>query len=890
MNKTAIKNFAIYARNKLIEETTYKAGMYGVTADGIAEPLPQSTADMKIFDIGTKNYAEVSGTELHQREALVREIQSRAASSDYRTAFDSVIEEVSYTWFNRMIAIRFMEVNDYLPSGVRVLSSDDSAKSEPDIVTEPFDAELDFTEKEQELILQCKDDNRLDELFRMLFIKQCNALHDILPELFEKTDDYTELLLTISFTDKDGVVRHLVDDISEGDFDVSSRDDDGNMTGQFEIIGWLYQYYISDKHDEVVDPLKGKKIKKEDIPAATQLFTTDWVVKYMVDNSLGRYWIERNPQSRLADKLQFFVIPKDGNIEYIDEKIEPDRLTFFDPCMGSGHILVYAFDVLMEIYLECGYSERDAAVSVAENNLFGLDIDKRAYQLAYFSLMMKVRSHNRRALSKGVRCNVAVIEESNSIESFYCSGLTDYAEQNRTGEYLVKLYKDATETGSMLRPESVDIEGFSRYIDDIEQRDDQIDFDGVSWLENTLPLLKKLIEQHEILTGRYSVVCTNPPYMNKYDANLKKFVKDNYKEYSSDLFSIFIYRNFDFCVENGYSALMTPNVWMFIKSYEQLRRYIVENKSITTLIQMAKGAFFKEATVDICTFVLKNSKVEEKGLYIRLEDFKGDMEVQKEKVLEALGNKNCGYFYESDEKNFTKIPGMPIAYWVSEKIQEDFINGKELGSIVCPCQGMATTNNERFLRIWYEVDHCRIGFLLNSEDDTLKGFKWFPYNKGGEYRKWYGNNDYIVNFENKGEEICNYIDSHSKVNHKGRVINRDKYFKECITWSKISSGKAAFRYKTKGFIFDVAGTSIFGENRSLSILIGFLNSKLVELFLNALSPTLNYEVGHINSVPIITSVFNNEEVVILVTNSIELSKSDWDAFETSWDFKRHPLI
>ena len=886
MNKTAIKNFAIYARNKLIEETTYKAGMYGVTADGIAEPLPQSTADMKIFDIGTKNYAEVSGTELHQREALVREIQSRAASSDYRTAFDSVIEEVSYTWFNRMIAIRFMEVNDYLPSGVRVLSSDDSAKLEPDIVTEPFDAELDFTEKEQELILQCKDDNRLDELFRMLFIKQCNALHDILPELFEKTDDYTELLLTISFTDKDGVVRHLVDDISEGDFDVSSRDDDGNMTGQFEIIGWLYQYYISDKHDEVVDPLKGKKIKKEDIPAATQLFTTDWVVKYMVDNSLGRYWIERNPQSRLADKLQFFVIPKDGNIEYIDEKIEPDRLTFFDPCMGSGHILVYAFDVLMEIYLECGYSERDAAVSIAENNLFGLDIDKRAYQLAYFSLMMKVRSHNRRALSKGVRCNVAVIEESNSIESFYCSGLTDDAEQNRTGEYLVELYKDAKETGSMLRPEILDIEGFSRYIEEIEQRDDQIDFDGVPWLENTLPLVKKLAAQHEILTGRYSVVCTNPPYMNKYDANLKKFVKDNYKEYSSDLFSIFIYRNFDFCVENGYSALMTPNVWMFIKSYEQLRRYIVENKSIITLIQMAKGAFFKEATVDICTFVLKNSKVEEKGLYIRLEDFKGDMEVQKEKVLEALENKNCGYFYESDEKNFIKIPGMPIAYWVSDKCIKTFEVGNLLGSISSPKTGMTTGDNNRFLRMWYEVDVNKSKFDANSSVDAKASLKkWFSYCKGGGYMKWYGYNEYVINWENDGYEIKNNIKENGM--KAASVRSEALYFKQFITWSAVTSGKFSCRISQKGALFDSGGSSIKVDNQ-IYYIMALLNSTIGQFYLDINNATINYQPGDIANIPVIT--MNEDSISVLVNDCINNAKYDWDAFETSWDFKRHPLI
>lgn len=879
MNKTAIKNFAIYARNKLIEETTYKAGMYGVTADGIAEPLPQSTADMKIFDIGTKNYAEVSGTELHQRGALVREIQSRAASSDYRTAFDSVIEEVAYTWFNRVIAIRFMEVNDYLPSGVRVLSSDDSAKSEPDIVTKTFEAELDFTEKEQEFILQCKDDNRLDELFRMLFIKQCNALHDILPELFEKTDDYTELLLTISFTDKDGVVRHLVDDINEGDFDVSSRDDDGNMTGQFEIIGWLYQYYISDKHDEIVNIYKGT-VKKEDIPAATQLFTTDWVVKYMVDNSLGRYWIERNPQSRLADKLQLFVTPKDGNIEYIDEKIEPDRLTFFDPCMGSGHILVYAFDVLMEIYLECGYSERDAAVSIAENNLFGLDIDKRAYQLAYFSLMMKVRSHNRRALSRGVRCNVAVIEESNVIEGFCCNGLTDDAKQNRTGEYLVDLYKDAKETGSMLRPESVDIECFSRYIDDIEQRDEQINFVSMSWLENTLPLIKCFIRQTRILEGRYSVVCTNPPYLNKYNTHLKKFVKDTYKDYSGDLFSVFMYRNFDFCIENGYCAFMTPFVWMFIKTYENLRQYIIENKSISTLVQMEYSAY-EEATVPICSFVLKNGAQTSKGLYFKLSDFKGGMQIQKEKVLEALENKNCGYFYESDEKNFIKIPGMPIAYWFNDQIMYIYKNGTALGELAAPRKGNSTSDNNRFLRLWYEVAIYKINFkktkiVLQESIDK----RWYPYNKGGGYRKWYGYNEYIIDWYNDAYEIRQI---------KSAVIANYQYFmKPGLTWSTLSSKNFSIRWFDEGYIFDNGGCCIFDLDEKRRYVIALLNSNVFKFIFSQLNPTLNFQSGEVAKFPVIYKPDN--EIDALAQHNVTLSKAEYDCFETSWDFKRHPLI
>ena len=381
MNKTAIKNFAVWAREKLIDDIKYKAKMIGITDEGIAEKLPQSTSDLHFYDVGTKDYSKISGVEIEQREALVKTIRTRERSyENYQEAFENVIEEVAYTWFNRLIAIRFMEVNDYLPSGVRVLSSENKDKNEPDFVTKPFETDLEFTSDEYDKIIKLKDENKLDELFRMLFIKQCNKLYEILPELFEKTNDYSELLLTISFTDTDGIIYHLVHDIKDVYFRINDEmyNEKGKIKadGQVEIIGWLYQYYISKKHEEVIDPLHGKTIKKADIPAATQLFTTDWVVRYMVDNSLGRYWIERNPQSKLAEKLEFFVTPKNGKIQYIDEKISPTDLTFFDPCVGSGHILVYAFDVLMEIYREAGYSDRDAALSIVENNLFGMDIDE----------------------------------------------------------------------------------------------------------------------------------------------------------------------------------------------------------------------------------------------------------------------------------------------------------------------------------------------------------------------------------------------------------------------------------------------------------------------------------------------------------------------------------
>lgn len=885
MNKTAIRKFAEWAREKLISDIKYKAGTIGITENGVAEKLPQSTSDLHFYDIGTKEYAEVSGIEIKQREALVKAIETRERSyKNYQEAFENVVEEVAYTWFNRLIAIRFMEVNNYLPSGVRVLSSENKAKKEPDFVTSPFDTDLEFTPHEQDKILQLKDENKLDELFRMLFIKQCNQLHSVLPQLFEKTDDYSELLLTISFTDTDGILHHLVNDIEEADFDIESEDENEKHNGQVEIIGWLYQYYISKKHDEIVNIYKGT-VKKADIPAATQLFTTDWVVRYMVDNSLGRYWIERNPQSKLAEKLEFFVTPKNGEIQYVDEKINPTDLTFFDPCMGSGHILVYAFDVLMEIYREVGYSDRDAAVSIVENNLFGMDIDKRAYQLAYFAVMMKARSYNRRALTRGISNHLAVVEESNAIDKFACEGLTSDIEQNKIGDYLIKVYKDAQEIGTLQTIEKKEYAGFTDYLNNIESNAGQINLFSTSWFNETLPLMLQLTKQAVIMSNKYAVVCTNPPYMNKLEGQLKKFVVDNYKAYSGDLFSVFIYRNFGYCKADGYSAFMTPFVWMFIKTYEALRKHIIDTKSITTLVQMEYSAF-EEATVPICSFVLKNGRATEKSLCFRLSDFKGGMEVQKKKVLEAIDNKNCGYFYETEQSEFSKIPGSPVAYWVSEQLRKCFEFGIPLGKLAAPRQGMATTNNNLFLRQWYEVNASNIGFKYKYLEQTKDGrHRWFPYNKGGQFRKWYGNQDYVVNWYKDGKDLKEY----TKDAPGGRMNNMEFYFHPSVTWSKISSGNFSTRFMPQGFIFDVAGCSIFSnEEEKLKYFLGFTNSCVVKYILSAISPTLNYEVEHIKKLPI---VFNkSEEVKMLIDDLICNSKNDWDSFETSWDFKKHPFV
>ena len=769
-----------------------------------------------------------------------------------------------------------MEVNDYMyPVRVRVLSSEKEGKNEPDVVTMAPDIDWDFTDKEREEIIDAKMNGSQDALFRKLFLKQCNLLHEVLPGLFEGNEDYMEPLLTLSYTDKDGIIYHLVHDIEEDDFNVEKE-------GQVEIIGWLYQYYISEKHDEIINIYKGT-IKKDDIPAATQLFTTDWVVRYMVDNSLGRYWIERNPQSKLAEKLEFFVTPKNGEIQYVDEKVSPTDLTFFDPCMGSGHILVYAFDVLMEIYREGGYSERDAALNIVENNLFGMDIDKRAYQLAYFAVMMKARSYNRRALTQGIKNNLAVAEESNSIDRFECDGLTNNKEKNKIGDYLVKAYKDAREIGTLQIVEKQDYDSFRTYLNDIEKSAGQLNFLSTEWLNETLPLMFQLTKQAEIMSNKYAVVCTNPPYMNKLEGQLKKFVVDNYREYSGDLFSVFIYRNFGYCKPNGYSAFMTPFVWMFIKTYEALRRYIINSKNITSLIQMEYSAF-EEATVPICSFVLKNGRKTQNSLCFRLSDFKGGMEVQKQKVLEALADKDCGYFYEIDQFNFSKVPGSPVAFWISEKLLSIFSEAKSLGFYGEPKVGLQTGDTNYFLRYWHEVTNDKI-YFANSKKELCK---WVPICKGGEYRRWYGNNEYIVNWENDGLEIKNFKDKNGKL--KSRPQNIDFYFRKGITWNLISSSNFAVRCYPAGMIFDVSSNAFFCHDDLYLYIAAILNSKIMYMLSKVLNPTINFSAGVIANLPILIDEKSISKINVIVDNNIEIEKKDWNAYENSWDFKKYPLI
>lgn len=846
MDKTAIKKYAVWARQDLINRVKQKSYQYGITEN---EAIDKNADNV--------NGKLLSATEKTQRKALLRKIS--------QNGFDHVIEEVAYTWFNRFCALRFMEVNGYLPSHVRVFT-DEHNKFKPQILSEAMSISLPGLNIDK--VYELKEHNQIEELYKYLLIVQCNALSDILPGMFQKIEDHTELLFPDNLLREGSVIARLISDIPADNFDVRSDN------GQIEIIGWLYQYYITERHEDVVDPLHGKTVEKDDIPAATQLFTTDWVVRYIVDNSVGRYWLERNPDSSLKEYLQYFVLPKDGKIQYVEDRIEPQDVTVFDPCVGSGHFLLYAFDVLVKIYTERGYSARDAVNSIVVNNLFGLDIDERAAQLAYFSLMMKARQYDSRFLERRIQPNIFAIRESNylSRDTFdYIAG--NSAELRTDLQALVDTFYDAKEYGSLLQMPNVDFKGL---FDRFDQIVDDIHFHKDEAIRSYLPV----IHIAEILSRKYAAVVTNPPYLNKFDAKLKQFIVANYKNYGGDLFSAFIYRNLLLCKADGFAGYMTPNVWMFIKTYEKLRQYLLAEKTISSLIQLAKGAFFKEATVDICSFVLKNKKELVPGLYIRLEEFKGGMDVQRQKVLEAIANPNCGYFYEATASNFSKIPGTPIAYWVSEQFLKAFKAGTLLNNIGEIVTGISTGKNDLYLRTWSEVNLNSISIYasdIDAIDFNVK--KWLPYNKGGEARKWYGNNDYVVKW------------SEAEHFHRSRPTFKHLYLKEGLTWSFVTSGMFSARYYPKGFLWDVAGSPCVIKNHDLLLYsLAFLSTKIANAILKIINPTINCQVDDIQRTPIIVDHDKMCIIYQIANDCVNISKYDWDSYEASWDFKKHPLI
>lgn len=864
MDKNKIKKFAINARKSLRDTTEVQLANLGITDEKINDELSISTKDKKYYVDDNESNA-LTGKQIGWRKDVVNELKNRGYDDDPKTVFDDFVEEVAYTWFNRIIAIRFMEVNNYLPSKVSVLTSEEG-KAEPDIINEAMEIEDDlggYSEAEKQLIstaLTERTPELMDKLYAMLFIKQCDALSDILPGLFEKTNDYLKLLFTPNYNR--GVIQDLINEIPASYFDV-------NEEGQVQIIGWLYQYYNSEPHEKVVN-MNGKAIKKDEIPAATQLFTPDWIVRYMVDNSLGKYYLERHENSQLKDELKYLLPSK---IESVNNDQDISKYKFLDNAMGSGHILIYAFDLLMKMYLEEGYSKRDAAQKIIENNIFGLEIDKRAFQLAYFSLMMKGREYDRRFFRRNVANNLYYFENLHVSEDFY-----NFIDNEKTKEDLKKIveaFADATELGSIIKiDQNIDIDNLQSTVEKIAF-DDSLDVFGN---KRTKDKILKILRIIRIMTNKYETVVTNPPYMNKFDKKLKKYLRDNYKDYSKDLFSVFIYHNMHLLRDGGYSGYMTPLVWMFIKSYEPLRKDIIDNVNINSLIQMEYSAF-EEATVPINTFILKRAD-EKSGTYLRLSNFKGGMAVQEQKVLEAIADPEVKYLYHADQDNFDKIPGSPIAYWASKNLILKF-NSNNIASFGPVKSGIMV--NKKFIRFWHELKAEEIQFDACKVDD-MSPYKWFPLNSGGGFRKWYGLNNDVIDLENDAKNI-----KESGTNY--RLRDSKLYFKDGITWGRITSGGSSFRKARSGSLFGDAGPMFFPNNKeNLNYILGVLNSKVLSKLELILNPTLNFQVNDLAQIPIVFDKKYKTKIDMLVSNNILLSKTDDFEWETSWDFKRSPLL
>ena len=872
MDKNKIKKYAINARTELINAIKVKLATLGIDENEIQDKLSISTPDKEYY-VDDNEANALTGAQIGWRKDIVAELNRHGYQEDSKTAYKDFVEEVAYTWFNRIIAIRFMEVNNYLPSRVRVLSSEEG-RNEPDIINEAMEISDDlggYSNQEKELIttaLTEKTPELMDNLYTMLFIKQCDALSEILPGLFEETSNYLKLLFTPHY-DR-GVIKELVNEIPEEYFDVEKE-------GQVQIIGWLYQYYNSAPHEEVVN-MNGKAIQKDEIPAATQLFTPDWIVRYMVDNSLGKYYLERHPDSIVKHELKY-LLPDE--IKAINENQDITDYKLLDNAMGSGHILVYAFELFMKMYVEQGYSKRDAAQKIIENNLFGLEIDKRAFQLAYFSIMMKGREYDRRFLRRSPTTNLYYFEDLHVSDEFY-NFISDKVVRGNLKK-VVKDFSDATELGSIIKiDESIDLDSIEEVVAGLDF-ESGLDVFGYKKIQKQILKTLKIIK---VMTTKYEAVVTNPPYMNKFDKTLKKYLRDSYKNYSKDLFSVFIYHNVHQLVKGGYAGYMTPLVWMFIKTYEPLRHDIINNFKIDSLIQMEYSAF-EEATVPIDTFVLKNSD-DKIGTYLRLSNFKGGMIVQEQKVLEAISDPTVKYLYHTDQSNFDKIPGSPIAYWASENLINDFEKGTPLGEVVQAKVGLQTGDNKRFLRQWFEVGIDNISFAShNIQDSVDSGKKWFPCNKGGAYRKWYGNYDYVVNWQNDGYEIRHFADDKGKI--RSVIRNPQFYFKKAVTWSDITSGTFALRYRSAGSIHDHKGMSAFTKNHNLLLdILGVTNSKVGNYIFKILNPTISLEIGNFKSFPLLEGNLNN--VIKIIRKNIAFCKQDWDAFETSWDFQKSPLL
>ena len=853
MNKTAIKNFAVEARVQLIEAVKQRAYEYEITEDG-------------------ENRADLESIGGHVLSAQVKEQRRELISQIQHKGYTQVMEEAAYTWFNRFIALRFMEVNSCLPSKVRVFT-DENGAFKPEVLKQAMSVELDGLDRNK--VLQLLDAQANEELYKYLLITQCNELNRSLPEMFETISNWTELLFPANLLRSDSVLDRMVTEIPEEDWQDA-----------VQIIGWLYQYYNTELKDDTFAKLKKNiKITKERVPAATQLFTPDWIVRYMVENSLGRLWLEGHPDAELHDGWKYYLDEAEQEPEVEAQlaklreeykAIKPEEIKVIDPCMGSGHIIVYAFDVLMQIYTSAGWDQREAAQSILKNNLYGLDIDDRAAQLAYFAVMMKARKYDRRLLTRGIQPNIFSIRESNGIQT----RTVEYFHRNDPKlkvdiESIVAKMRDAKEYGSILNITPVDFAGLYARFDEIRN--------DISLLRKpALAELLPLVKCAEMLAQKYDVVVTNPPYMGAsgMGAKLAEYVKKNFPDSKADLFACFIERGNQMTIKHGYNCMVTMQSWMFLSSFERMRKEVLQTKTITNLMHMENmvmGIAFGTAVT-----VFRNDRVNGyKGTYnqIKLQDIEKD----KPKTFPVPGNR----FAQTSTDNFSKIPGSPVAYWVSEGVLSAFATGKSLGDIALARNGMKTGENGRFVRLWWEV--ILQGFNSTAcdwKEASSSGAKWFPYNKGGEFRKWYGNNDCIVNWQNEGDEIFN----HAKADKRNvQDYPLELKFKPSASWSLVTSGQPAFRYKENN-LSDIAGMSFFIEKQELLILLGFCNSKIALEILKILAPTINFQAGDIGRLPIIDYGVETDTIRELVSSNIDESAIDWDSSEVSWDFKRNPLV
>lgn len=910
MDKPAIKKFAIWARNKLIADTKYRAGLVGVTKTTVAEPLPQSNETVQFFDVGLPQPYRIEGDAVTQRQRFVAELNKETAKQgSYTAAYQTVVDKVAYTWFNRLIAVRYMEVNDLLPSRTRVLSSADG-RAEPQIVTSPFDAVLDYTPAEQQQIVSLKNDNKLDEAFRLLFLKQCAALGDCLPRLFEQVDDYMPLLLALSFTDKDGVVCHLVNDIPEVNWKEEPEDADGTRKDKsdinaVQIVGWLYQDYNTEDNELVYDGSMSKsRIPKELLPAATTIYTPDWATRYMVQNSLGRLWCEGHPNFARPENWKYYLTEapqtqvtqqKLAEIRKGYAALQPEEIKVIDPCSGSGHILVHMFDTLMQIYNSVGYSDRDAVRSIIENSLYGLDVSDRAAQLSYFAVMMKARRYDKRFLTRKdengkpdvPQAKVYAICESNELSDRQWQDVFsefDNSADRDIVKYLADAFVDAKEYGSILKLKRLD------YVHTLQAWND-IEVNGAPTF--TYYVVKNkvaaLLEQAIVLTQKYDVVVTNPPYLasSRFSPALDTYVKKNYPDEKADLSAVMFKKAAtDFVKPNGFVSFITTSSWMFLSSFEKFRTFMMRNMALDSIVDFGTELFDgKVGHNPITAWVNRNTKMDFKMTAIRLVDYCYSRRDEKEPEFFKDRNR-----YVAEQDNFSKIPGSPVAYWLSKKMIGTF-SQNTLGKVLTTREGMATADNDRFLRLWYEIIFSRIKFgCKNQANATESNAKWFPYNKGGDYRKWYGNNDLVVNWFDDGFEIRNNRDKKT-----GRIrshnYNGEYAFREGITWSALSSADISVRYTGNGFLFDSKGAKGFCNHiENLLPIQALINSVVAKTYLKVFSPTLDFKVGDIILIPLFDDVLHNNKITMLAEGAINKSKSDWDSFETSWDFAEHPLV